>query len=65
METGNPTDSARCPAMLERHRKHYSAAPSHAAFDGGYTSRDSLAQANAAFDFAREKGLDLEKAPAD
>ena len=33
--------------MLERHQEHYGAAPSHAAFDGGYASRDNLAQAKA------------------
>ena len=47
VETGNPPDSTRCLAMLERHQEHYGAAPSHAAFDGGYASRDNLAQAKA------------------
>ena len=47
VETGNPPDSTRCLAMLERHLEHYGAAPSHAAFDGGYASRDNLAQAKA------------------
>ena len=47
VESGNPTDSTRCLAMLERHREHYGVAPSHAAFDGGYASRDNLAQAKA------------------
>ena len=47
VETGNPPDSTRCLAMLERHQDHYGAAPSHAAFDGGYASRDNLAQAKA------------------
>ena len=47
VESGNPTDSTRCLAMLDRHREHYGVAPSHAAFDGGYASRDNLAQAKA------------------
>ena len=47
VETGNPTDSTRCLAMLERHQEHYGAVPSHAAFDGGFASRDNLAQAKA------------------
>ena len=36
VEDGNPADSARCLPMLERHVEHYGAAPSRAAFDGGY-----------------------------
>ena len=47
VETGNPPDSTRCLAMLARHQEHYGAVPSHAAFDGGYASRDNLAQAKA------------------
>ena len=47
VETGNPPDSTRCLAMLERHQEHYGVAPSHAAFDGGYATRDNLAQAKA------------------
>ena len=39
VEDGNPADSARCLPMLERHVEHYGAAPSRAAFDGGYASR--------------------------
>ena len=45
VETGNPPDSTRCVAMLERHIEHYGAAPSHVAFDAGYASRDNLARA--------------------
>ncbi len=33
--------------MLERHQEHYGVAPSHAAFDGGYATRDNLTQAKA------------------
>ncbi len=42
VESGNPADSARCLPMLERHCAHYGKAPSHAAFDGGYASRENL-----------------------
>ena len=42
VEDGNPADSARCLPMLERHVEHYGAAPSRAAFDGGYASRGNL-----------------------
>ena len=34
--------SARCLPMLERHVEHYGAAPSRAAFDGGYALRGNL-----------------------
>ncbi len=42
VESGNPADSARCLPMLRRHRAHYGNAPTHAAFDGGYASRENL-----------------------
>ena len=45
VEDGNPADSARCPPMLQRHVEHYGAAPSRAAFDGGYASRGNLKEA--------------------
>ena len=47
IEDGNPADSARCLPMLQRHVTHYGTAPTHAAFDGGYTSRDNLDAAKA------------------
>ena len=47
VETGNPADSARCLPMLERHCQHYGKAPTHAAFDGGYASKENLKQARA------------------
>ena len=50
VEDGNPADSARCLPMLERHVEHYGAAPSRAAFDGGYASRGNL-------DAAKELGV--------
>ena len=45
VEDANPADSARCLPMLERHVEHYGAAPSRAAFDGGYASRGNLKEA--------------------
>jgi len=42
VEDGNPADSARCLPMLERHAARWGAAPTHAAFDGGYASRENL-----------------------
>ena len=45
VEDGNPADSARCLPMLRRHVEHYGAAPSRAAFDGGYASRGNLKEA--------------------
>ena len=47
VEDGNPADSARCLPMLERHVAHYGAAPSHAAFDGGYATKQNLEEAKA------------------
>ena len=45
VEDGNPADSSRCLPMLERHAAHYGAAPTHAAFDGGYATHRNLADA--------------------
>ncbi|MDE0350778.1 MAG: ISNCY family transposase [Gammaproteobacteria bacterium] len=47
VEDGNPADSSRCVPMLERHVAHYGAVPTHAAFDGGYASRENLKAAKA------------------
>ena len=47
VEQGNPADSSRCLPMLERHVTHYGTAPSRAAFDGGYASKDNLNGAKA------------------
>ena len=47
VEDGNPADSERCLPMLERHVAHYGAVPSHAAFDGGYATKQNLAEAKA------------------
>ena len=51
VEDGNPADSARCPPMPERHVERHGAAPSRAAFDGGYASRGNL-------DAARKLGVE-------
>ena len=45
VEDGNPADSERCLPMLERHAARYGAAPTHAAFDGGYATKANLADA--------------------
>ena len=47
VEDGNPADSARCVPMLERHAAHYGAVPTHAAFDGGYATKQNLKTAKA------------------
>lgn len=47
VESGNPADSARCPPMLGWHCEHHGKAPAHAAFDGGYASRENLKWARA------------------
>ena len=38
VESGNPADSTRCLAMLERHRDHYGAAPTCATFNVWYVT---------------------------
>lgn len=45
VEDGNPADSKRCLPMLERHVETYGEPPQRAAFDGGYASRENLAEA--------------------
>jgi IS5 family transposase len=47
IEAGNPTDSDRLLAMLDRHIAVYGSAPRQAAADGGYASRNNLSQAKA------------------
>ena len=47
IEAGNPADSERFLPMLKRHIAFYGEAPRQAAADGGYASRDNLAQAKA------------------
>ena len=45
VEDGNPADSDRCLPMLRRHVERYGSAPSKAAFDGGYASKENLREA--------------------
>src|SRR6476646_3421895 len=47
IEAGNPADSDRFLPMLERHIALYGGAPRQTAADGGFASRDNLAQAKA------------------
>jgi IS5 family transposase len=47
IEPGNPADSERFLPMLKRHIAFYRQAPRQAAADGGFASRDNLAQAKA------------------
>ena len=47
IEPGNPADSDRFLPMLKRHIAFYGAAPRQTAADGGFASRDNLAQAKA------------------
>jgi IS5 family transposase len=47
IEAGNPADSERLVPMLERHIAFWDAAPRQAAADGGFASRDNLAEAKA------------------
>lgn len=64
IESGNPADATRLQPMLERHIKHYGAAPKDLAADGGYTSKANLAAAkglgveNVAFH--KKRGLSIE-----
>ena len=45
VEAGNRADSMRCLPMLRRHAEFYGEPPQRAAFDGGYASRENLAEA--------------------
>jgi IS5 family transposase len=47
IEAGNPADSDRFLPMLKRHIAFYRQAPRQTAADGGFASRDNLAQAKA------------------
>jgi IS5 family transposase len=64
IEAGNPADRERLLPMLERHIALWSAAPRQAAADGGYASRDNLAQAKARgvrdMAFHKKSGLKVE-----
>ncbi len=45
VEHGNPADTTRLLPMLERHKKIYGSLPCDVATDGGYASKDNLADA--------------------
>jgi IS5 family transposase len=47
IEAGNPADSERFLPMLKRHIAFYGGAPHQTAADGGFASRDNLAQTKA------------------
>lgn len=61
IESGNPADSQRFMAMLERHQAHYGVMPRQVATDGGYASVDNLKAAkNAGVEdvaFHKKRGL--------
>ena len=64
IEAGNPADRERLLPMLERHIAVWGAAPRQAAADGGYASRENLAQAKARgvrdMAFHKKSGLKVE-----
>jgi len=64
IEAGNPADRERLLPMLERHVAVWGAAPRQAAADGGYASRENLAQAKARgvrdMAFHKKSGLRVE-----
>ena len=64
IEAGNPADRERLLPMLKRHIALYGKAPRQAAADGGYASRDNLAQAKACgvrdMAFHKKSGLTIE-----
>jgi transposase, IS5 family len=64
VEAGNPADRERLLPMLERHIAVWGAAPRQAAADGGYASRENLAQAKARgvrdMAFHKKSGLKVE-----
>ena len=64
IEAGNPADSERFLPMLDRHIAIYGGAPRQAAADGGYATRDNLAQAKARgvadVAFHKKRGLTIE-----
>jgi transposase, IS5 family len=64
IEAGNPADSERLVPMLERHIAIWGAPPRQAAADGGFASRENLAQAKARgvrdMAFHKKSGLKIE-----
>jgi transposase, IS5 family len=65
IENGNPVDSQRFIAMLERHNAHYGSMPRQVAADGGYASPGNLRDAKAAgvedVAFHKKRGLAIEE----
>ena len=61
VERGNPADSSRCLAMIERHAEIYGAVPEQVACDAGYASKRNLREARALgvtdMVFERKRGL--------
>jgi transposase, IS5 family len=61
IERGNPADSTRAIPMLERQEQIYGRPPRQASFDGGYASKQNLAEAKALgvqdVCFAKKRGL--------
>ena len=64
IEAGNPADRERLLPMLERHVAVWGAAPRQVAADGGYASRENLAEAKARgvrdMAFHKKSGLRIE-----
>jgi len=64
IEAGNPADRERLLPMLKRHMAFWGAAPRQAAADGGFASRDNLAEAKACgvrdMAFHKKAGLSIE-----
>ena len=61
VERGNPADSSRCLAMIERHAEIYGSVPQQVACDAGYASKRNLHAAKALgvtdMVFERKRGL--------
>ena len=61
VEKGNPADSSRCIAMIERHARIYGSVPGQVACDAGYASKRNLEEAKAMgvtdVMFHKKKGL--------
>jgi len=61
MERGNPADTAQLIPMLKRHEVIFGQMPRQVATDGGYASKDNLAQAKEAgvkdVSFSKKRGL--------
>ncbi len=64
IEAGNPADSERFLAMLERHIGFYGEPPRQMAVDGGYASKENLRSAKAKgvvdMAFHKKRGLEIE-----